>query len=436
MKLRGLAVALLAAAALGIAAAAGAFAGGSHPRVVQGAPPPPSAAELRTLERDALDAARGAGDAHPTDGVVVPSTRQVAERVDAGAVVDSNQPAYFVLVHGHFTSNMAPPGGTPPRGTILTLTIDARTNRSTDSGIEDGVPNLDAIGKPEPLPLSGNDDRSPVPLKTALTLTKHVPCRFDARHRVGRSGLGHFHAVTAVSCTEGFRTYPGQGQWEVLIRRVAVGSVWRLQRAFERQDEHHVPKNLACAAVLIVIPIPTFVDDQGRWLAPRRWPVDGCGEPLGYDYKRGPPVRWRVVWVHRIRQLVTAAAVAANCQMRVGNTVAWAGPPRNAPAGAPLFDRTPTRLHVCIYRTRPTNFATGYFVRGFRLGVARTRRLLRALTGRGPKRGCPKQRTFAAINANRSVGATVELGGCYRVATAEGARTANPAVVRAILGAS
>jgi hypothetical protein len=142
------AVALVAAAGLGAAYATGAFGGRPHPRIANGAPPPPSPAELRTLEQLALSGANGAGDTHPTDGVVVPSTREIAEHVDAGAVVDSNQPVYFLLVHGHFTGNMAPPGGPPPTGTVLTLTVDPTTNTATDSGIGDATPDLNAIGKP------------------------------------------------------------------------------------------------------------------------------------------------------------------------------------------------------------------------------------------------------------------------------------------------
>ena len=138
---------------LALVTAASVACGGSHAHNVKGAPPPAGPAELRKLARLALGAASGAGDAHPTDGVIVPSTRLIAERVDAGAVVDSNQPVYFVLLHGHFTANLAPPGGKAPTGTILTLTIDPRTGESLDSGIGNRMPKLTAIGEPEPLPL-------------------------------------------------------------------------------------------------------------------------------------------------------------------------------------------------------------------------------------------------------------------------------------------
>ena len=180
--------------------------------------------------------------------------------------------------------------------------------------------------------------------------------------------------------------------------------------------------------------MPTFVDARGRALVPRT-PVDRCGHPVAWpNGEKFPRVRWHVVWVHRIRQLVSAPALAAHCAMRVGNTVAWAGPPRNS-GGGPLFDVTPWRAHVCIYRTPPDNFATGRFVRGFRLDVSQTRRLVRALDGPGPRRGCPKQRTFAEVGASVGNAATVELGGCWRVERPDRlAGTANRAVAKAILG--
>jgi hypothetical protein len=120
--------------------------------------------------------------------------------------------------------------------------------------------------------------------------------------------------------------------------------------------------------------------------------------------------------------------------MRTGNTVAWAGP-REATKGGRLFDHAPKRVRVCIFRTPPNRFAVGYFVRGFRLDATRTRRLLGAIRGPGPKRGCPKQRNFAFVGNGPQAGAGIELGGCYRVERPDRTSgTADPAVVRAILG--
>jgi hypothetical protein len=269
-------------------------------------------------------------------------------------------------------------------------------------------------------------------LRADLRLTRRFACLDRNRHRVDRRTLERFRAETAVECSDGLRLYPGQGQWEVLVRKVAVGSVAGLQRYYERPDEPNAPrKGVLCSAVRIVVSVPTFADADGHWVTPAHWPEDRCGQPVGFP----PTVRWHIVRVRRLRQIVSAAALAAKCQMRVGNIVAWAGPPHDAKTGGPLFDRTPKRVRVCVYRTPPDNLAVGQFVRGFRLAAARTRRLLRALTGPGPKRGCPKQRTFADVGGGPRLGVSVELGGCYRVERPDRlAGTANPAVVRAILG--
>jgi hypothetical protein len=284
-------------------------------------------------------------------------------------------------------------------------------------------------------PSSARAPARPPSLRTDLRLAKNVPCRGAHTHLVGPKVFSRFHAVTAVLCTEGFRVYPGQGQWEVVVRKIATGGVAAYQRYFEQPSEPNLPKNGLCTANYVGLLVPVFVDSRGRTLVPRT-PVDRCGHPLGLPTGEKPTrVRWHVVWVHRVKQLVTAAAVAANCPMRIGNTLAWAGPPHDARQGAPLFDRTPRTVRVCIYRTPADNFAVGRFVRGFRLGAARTRRLLGALNGPGPTRGCPKQRNFAAVGGGQRTGAVVELGGCYRVERPDRtASTAKPAVARAILG--
>jgi hypothetical protein len=146
-----LAAAVLAVVGLSAAAATGALGDRSDPP--QGAPPPPSALELRGLAQLALGSATLAGDAHPTDAVVVPTTRHIAEQIDAGDGGEASTPSYFVLLHGHFTVDEAPAGGRFPTGTILTLTVDARTNHYSDYGVGSRMPDLDAIGIPEPLPL-------------------------------------------------------------------------------------------------------------------------------------------------------------------------------------------------------------------------------------------------------------------------------------------
>lgn len=300
--------------------------------------------------------------------------------------------------------------------------LDARSGKGIEALTINGW-------KPQLPPLAGSHARPS--LRTDLRLTRHFACLDGNRHRVNRRTLRRFHAVTAVYCTEGQRIYPGQGQWEVLVRKVAVSSVSGLQRYYERPDEPNLPKQGICSADLVGFAIPAFVDAHGRWVVPVRWPKDRCGHPAGFP----PAVRWHVVRVRRVKQLISAAAVAADCPMKWGNTVAWAGPPRDSAGGGPLFDRMPRKVRVCVFRTPSNNFAVGSFVRGFRLDASRTRRLLRALTGAGPRRGCTKQRTFAVISESPGSVAQVELGGCWRVERPDRlAGTANPAVARAILG--
>ena len=274
------------------------------------------------------------------------------------------------------------------------------------------------------------------PPPDAAELTKDVPCLNGRQGRAGPDALRRFQAVTAVSCVEQFRTFPGQGQWEVSVRRVAVGSIAGLQRYFEQPDEPNLPTNGACTLNLVGILVPVFVDSRGRSIVPRT-PVDGCGHPLGYSYgSAAPRVRWHVVSVHKVRLIVSAPALAAGCAMGIKDEPAGGAGLLEPAAGGPLFATAPRTVGVCIYRVE-SDFEAGSFVRGFRLGASQTHRLLGAMTGAGPSSSCANQRKFAVIVASPELSAQVELGGCWRVArpNLSGLGTADAAVVRAILGA-
>jgi hypothetical protein len=277
----------------------------------------------------------------------------------------------------------------------------------------------------------------PLSVRTDLRLAKHVRCRGNYPRLVGPDVFSRFHAVTAVECVEGFRTYPGQGQWEVVSRKVAVSGIPNWQRYFEQPDNPNFPpKNAICTANLVEVLVPVFVDSQGQTLVPRT-PVDRCGHPLGLaPGEKRIAVRWHTVWVHRIRQSISAPALAANCPMRWGNVVAE-GEPKLRP-GESFFTPTPHTVRACIYRAPANHIALGQFVRGKRLGPVQTHRLLRALTGSPTSGRCAKQRTFAMIlGKGSSLGASVELGGCWRVAPGfRGGKphTADAPVVSAILG--
>jgi hypothetical protein len=101
MRLLGLVALALAALTFGIAGAAGAFHRGSN--VVQGVvPPSPAPAELAAVRQLVLRAVSRMGDPSPTDAVLVPTTRRLAELVDVDTA-EPDTPVYFVLVQGRFT---------------------------------------------------------------------------------------------------------------------------------------------------------------------------------------------------------------------------------------------------------------------------------------------------------------------------------------------
>ena len=412
MRYLALAAAAVAAVTLSAAAAAGAFNGDSHPRTHGTVPPSPTPSELATIRRIVLQSAARMGDPRPTDGVLVPTTRRRAELVDVDTA-EADIPVYFVLVRGHFDG-----------GTILTLTIDPSTKRSLDTGLVGAMPDVDAIGVPEPLPLSAGAE-----------LARSVPCPDGHQRLVGPQTLRRFHAVTAVSCIDGTRTYPGQGEWQVQIRRVAVGSVATLLRYFEQPDQPSLPKGAFCDDVLHSILVPTFVSGGGRWVVPRT-PTDACGSAPG-NGEAARQVHWRAVSVHKVRLMVSAAALAAHCAMGLKDLPAGGIGPLSPTSGGPLFRSTPQTARVCIYRTPPNDFEAGRFVRGFSLDASQTHKLLGAMTGAAPSGSCADERTFAVVDASDERWAEVELGGCWRVGRTYpdyGLGGADPAVVQAILG--
>ena len=265
------------------------------------------------------------------------------------------------------------------------------------------------------------------PLRTVLRITKNVPCHVGAQ-RVGPDELRRFKAVTAVQCGEGLRVYAGHGQWRVFVRKVAVSGVAAAQRYFEQPDRPDWPKNGMCTMDLVIVASPTFVDAQGRWLVPKT-PVDRCDHPVGLppgEKKPPKPIEWRVVAVHKIRLQISAPALAAGCDMRMGR------PTRHSWTYAPFYGVHPWKVRVCVYRTSARHQWIGNFVRGFRLDRSQTKRLLSVLTG--PTRAdCAMTAEFAEVfTRHPGVSAGVELGDCYRVNGGPG--TADAAVVRSILG--
>lgn len=113
--------------------------------------------ELDAIAVAALEEARSAGDATPTDVRYVRSTRAAANRLlFAGTMVESDQPVYVVSLRGNFMYNgPRPPEVEPPRGTRLTLIYDARTLELTEHAFGSEV-DIAELGAVRPLPEAGN----------------------------------------------------------------------------------------------------------------------------------------------------------------------------------------------------------------------------------------------------------------------------------------
>jgi hypothetical protein len=95
------------------------------------------------------------GDAHPSNAAWVKTTRQTAVSAESTDTVDSNQPVYYVVLHGHFaaTKGYLGPGAAVPTGTILTLTVDASTGEVLDNSLSNKTPDFSHTGPPSGLAL-------------------------------------------------------------------------------------------------------------------------------------------------------------------------------------------------------------------------------------------------------------------------------------------
>ena len=100
--------------------------------------PPAGATRLGKVARSLADSL---GDRRVHVAQVFSTTRQAAA---GGDVVDSDQPVYEIVIEGDFVCETCsrPPGASPPRGSVATLSVDRRTFRVTDFTLTDHVPRL------------------------------------------------------------------------------------------------------------------------------------------------------------------------------------------------------------------------------------------------------------------------------------------------------
>jgi len=96
----------------------------------------------------ALGAAARSGDPRPTLIQHSEGPLGKANQITAGAYIGGSAQSYLIAARGQFIGYGAPiPAGAPlPRGTVITLIVNAATGRVTDDGITNRYPRLAQLG--------------------------------------------------------------------------------------------------------------------------------------------------------------------------------------------------------------------------------------------------------------------------------------------------
>jgi hypothetical protein len=107
----------------------------------------PHLSECRIL-RIAETAAARTGDPLPSLIEHSEGTRYKVNLVASGDIVPGRQWSYLIAEQGHFVLKNAsrPPGARAPRGSVLTLVVDASTAQTTDVGVSHRYPHLTTLG--------------------------------------------------------------------------------------------------------------------------------------------------------------------------------------------------------------------------------------------------------------------------------------------------
>jgi hypothetical protein len=268
-------------------------------------------------------------------------------------------------------------------------------------------------------------------------IAKDAPCRLtdQNRHLADAHDVTRFPTVTVVRCVTTFRTYPRDGEWQLLVRQIVATRLRPLVTALEQPDQHTAAK-IACPAIGYA-PLPILLaDGHGHYLHPRA-PTTDCAAPQPAVVKALADATWRTVETVKVKRTRSAASVGSRCEMQWKNEArVYGGALANSAGGAVLARRPDAALHICLYG-QATDPYVGTFRRSVTLTGAPAQQLRASLAGAGPTGDCGAQHEFAVISANGAGWVNVELGGCWRVVRASDEPitfgTANPTVVRRLL---
>ncbi len=278
------------------------------------------------------------------------------------------------------------------------------------------------------------------PLDTAASdrLALNAPCdRVTGREEpAGLAQIATFDTVAVVECRFDNKAYPGEGEWSVLIRRVADAGLADLLTALQRPDDDPNPPQGGGCALVGYGPLRILLaDGQRRYLHPRA-PTTTCGVPQQQVQSVIDGLDWRTVSVTRIEQTRSQASIDAGCEMAWKNENAM-GMGGHLGSGGPVFVQHPDAdLKVCLYK-RAGDPDVGEFDRSVVLSGTEGQQLREALAGPGPAGECAAQTGFAVIFAGGPY-VNVELGGCWRVVRGDldssSTGSAQPDVVKRLLG--
>jgi hypothetical protein len=126
----------------------GAIAAGVTVSAMASSPSHPRLSERQIL-RIAFRAAAANDDPRPTLIQHSEGTRCDANRVASGGCVGGSNWSYLIAERGHFIAKFAltPAGAPVPRGTVITLVVDAASGRVTDGGISYRYPPLAQLSR-------------------------------------------------------------------------------------------------------------------------------------------------------------------------------------------------------------------------------------------------------------------------------------------------
>lgn len=247
-----------------------------------------------------------------------------------------------------------------------------------------------------------------------------------------------FRPTAAFLCTQDFKTYPGQGTWQVLVGQRLSGDLTGLTSALRQGDVAAVQPTSAqpsgptvvCAAAFAIPPRLVLLDASGAAFRPRI-PVDECHSPQAAVTSALRALTHSTVVVLKLQQTETQQqvdtdrhAAAVGCGDRQFKDLLGYTGTEKLSKGGPLPWRGP--VSICLFTDDPHDRGVGNFQDGRRLTATEETKLIAAIDKPGSTTPCYARHTQFLEVFDRTGYTTVEIGGCSRVARQDGLGAADP----------